>query len=211
MKLFLVRHPKPNVETGLCYGEMDVPLADGWEIGAQALQIALPEVLSESALASGKTLCFHSPLTRAAQLADFISHQYSVPVKALQELSFGKWEGRLWKDIPRDQIDLWANDIVHSAPYEGESLQVVADRVWAWWLSIKDLLLSEASNKKSVEHCVLVAHSGVIKVLVSLLCEWPLAQCHRIDVGFTSLTEFSIQGDYLSLKRLGAGDWVPST
>jgi len=40
------------------------------------------------------------------------------------------------------------------------------------------------------------------------LCQWPLSQAHRIDVGFTSVTELYIQDDYISLKRLGAGDWV---
>jgi len=211
VKLYLVRHPKPDVEQGLCYGEMDVPLADGWEAGAQSLKNALANVLSEDALASGETLCFHSPLARAAKLANLITTDQSMPVEALRELNFGDWEGLLWKDIPRDDIDCWADDIVNAAPYHGESLQVVSDRVWAWWSSIKSELFNLASDNKTVEHCVLVAHSGVIKVLVSLLCEWPLSQCHRIDVGFTSVTEFSIQGDYISLKRLGAGDWVSST
>lgn len=198
MKLFLVRHPKPDTPKGLCYGDMDVPLAVGWEDGAQALKNALLAA-TETPLKGDAHVCYHSPLSRAAKLAEHISDGHSVAIDALKELDFGDWEGLLWKDIPRDEIDLWANDIVHTAPYNGESLQVVADRVWHWWLSVKD---------NPMETCVLVAHSGVIKVLVSLLCQWPLAQAHRIDVGFTSLTEFSVQGDYVTLKRLGAGDWV---
>jgi alpha-ribazole phosphatase len=194
MKLFLVRHPKPDVPQGLCYGDMDVPLLDGWESDAQALKNALSESFSSDSVA-----CYHSPLIRAVKLAEFISDGHSESVDALKELDFGDWEGLCWKDISRDEIDLWANDIVNATPYNGESLQVVADRVWQWWLSVKDT---------SVDSCVLVAHSGVIKVLVSLLCQWPLSQCHRIDVGFTSLTELSIQGDFVTLKRLGSGDWV---
>lgn len=194
MKLFLVRHPKPNVQSGLCYGDMDVPLLAGWEHGAQALKMAL----SESS-GTGAITCYHSPLIRAVQLADFISDGGSNTADALKELDFGDWEGRCWQDIPRQDIDLWMEDIVNAAPYHGESLQKVADRVWHWWLSVKD---------NPMDTCVVVAHSGVIKVLVSLLCQWPLSQCHRIDVGFTSLTEFFIQGDFVALKRLGAGDWV---
>lgn len=194
MKLFLVRHPKPEVKQGLCYGDMDVPLAVGWEEGAEALAQSLSLDFSDTS-----NLCYHSPLTRAAQLADYLSEGHSQPVSALKELDFGDWEGRCWQDISKQEIDAWMDDIVNSAPYNGESLQVVADRVWHWWLSIKDL---------PIQNCVLVAHSGVIKVLVSLLCQWPLAQAHRIDVGFTSLTECMVQGDYVTLKRLGAGDWV---
>jgi alpha-ribazole phosphatase len=194
MKLYLIRHPKPDVEKGLCYGDMDVPLAADWEVGAQALKQALSiEFDGES------NRCFHSPLSRASRLAEYIGEGKSQVADALRELDFGHWEGLCWQDIPKQDIDIWAEDIVHAAPYHGESLQVVADRVWNWWLSVKDL---------PMENCVLVAHSGVIKVFVSMLCQWPLEQCHRIDVGFSSVTELSIQGDFVVLKRLGAGDWV---
>jgi alpha-ribazole phosphatase len=182
------------VKKGLCYGDMDVPLAADWEEGANALIKSLSLDFSDAS-----NVCYHSPLSRAAQLANHISEGYSQSVVALKELDFGDWEGLCWQDIPRQDIDVWMEDIVNGAPYNGESLQVVADRVWSWWLSVKD---------NPVDACVLVAHSGVIKVLVSLLCQWPLAQAHRIDVGFTSLTEFMVQGDYVTLKRLGAGDWV---
>jgi len=194
VKLFLVRHPKPDVKKGLCYGDMDVPLASGWEGGAEALKKSLS--LSFDSISS---VCYHSPLSRAARLADFVADGCSQSVEALKELDFGDWEGLCWQDIPKSEIDLWADDIVHSAPYHGESLNVVADRVWQWWLSVKET---------SSENVVVIAHSGVIKVFISLLCQWPLAQCHRIDVGFSSVTEFSIQGDFVVLKRLGAGDWV---
>ncbi|ETX11257.1 phosphoglycerate mutase [Marinomonas ushuaiensis DSM 15871] len=194
MKLFLIRHPKPDVKKGLCYGDMDVPLSPDWEEGANALMKSLLLDFSDAL-----NVCYHSPLSRAAQLADHISNGHSQSVVALKELDFGDWEGLCWQDIPKQEIDAWMEDIVNGAPYNGESLQMVADRVWSWWLSIKD---------NPVDACVLVAHAGVIKVLVSLLCQWPLAQAHRIDVGFTSLTEFMVQRDYVTLKRLGAGDWV---
>ena len=173
---------------------MDVPLAGGWEVGAQALKEALSIEFDSEA-----SVCFHSPLTRAAQLAEHISDGRSHAVVALKELDFGNWEGLCWQDIPKQEIDLWVEDIVNAAPYRGESLKVVADRVWQWWLSVKDA---------PMENCVLVAHSGVIKVFVSMLCQWPLDQCHRIDVGFSSVTELSVQGEFVMLKRLGAGDWV---
>ncbi|MCB5160772.1 histidine phosphatase family protein [Marinomonas algarum] len=194
MKLFLLRHPKPDVKKGLCYGDQDVPLLAGWETAAEAIKGNLSLDFTQT-----NNVCFHSPLQRAALLAERVSGGQSICVEALKELDFGDWEGLCWQDIPRQEIDAWASDIVHSAPYNGESLQVVADRVWRWWLSVKD---------EPIENGVVVAHSGVIKVFVSLLCQWPLEQCHRIDVGFNSITELHIQGDFVSLKRLGAGDWA---
>ncbi|MCV2403359.1 histidine phosphatase family protein [Marinomonas sp. C2222] len=193
MKLFLIRHPKPEVAKGLCYGQSDVPLTTNWQLSSQPLKKSLTNQLQ------GKTSFYHSPLTRTALLANYISDDGSTPVDALKELDFADWDGLLWNDIAKSEIDLWAENIVNSAPYNGESLQDLADRVWCWWLTIQN---------SSDDNCVLVTHSGVIKVLVSLLCCWPLEECHRIDVGFCSLTELSIQQNSVMLKRLGAGDWL---
>lgn len=194
MKLYLIRHPKPDVEKGLCYGQTDVPLEKGWNIAAEHLKQHLVQQISE-----GEATFFHSPLERAAKLAGFISQDQSQMNEALKELDFGLWENTLWKNIPRESIELWFDDILRATPYQGESLQALANRVWAWWLLVQ---------KNNPEHLVVVTHAGVIKVLVSLLCQWPLEQAHRIDVGFTSLTELYVQDNYISLKRLGAGDWV---
>ncbi|MDB4837982.1 histidine phosphatase family protein [Marinomonas sp.] len=193
MKLLLIRHPKPNVIKGLCYGQKDVPLVEHWQRTAKPLKEALLDQLK------GSTVFYHSPLSRAALLADYLSDEQSLSVEALKELDFADWEGLNWLDIPKQDIDSWADDIVNGTPHNGESLQALADRVWRWWLSVKD---------SPVENCILVTHSGVIKVLVSLLCRWPLEECHRIDVGFCSVTELSIQQNAVMLKRLGAGDWV---
>lgn len=192
MKLYLIRHPKPDIKQGLCYGQADVPLLDGWQAQARLLRRYLDTL-------QGSVAFYHSPISRAAELAGLVSQNTSQPQNALKELDFGLWENLLWEDIPKESIDLWFEDIVDTAPYQGESLQVLADRVWCWWSSIK---------RCNTEHLVVVTHSGVIKVLVSLLCQWPLAQSHRIDVGFMSVTELFIQDEYISLKRLGAGDWV---
>ncbi|MEL0614576.1 histidine phosphatase family protein [Marinomonas arenicola] len=194
MKLYLVRHPQPDVEKGLCYGQTDVPLRKGWPVHAEKLKQHLYQRIQQD-----DATFFHSPLERAAKLGVFISQGQSQAKDALKELDFGCWENTLWQSIPRESIESWFEDILHATPYQGESLQALADRVWTWWLSVRE---------GAAEHLILVTHAGVIKVLVSLLCQWPLAQAHRIDVGFMSVTELYIQDDYISLKRLGAGDWV---
>ncbi|GAB3485054.1 histidine phosphatase family protein [Marinomonas epiphytica] len=196
MKLYLVRHPKPDVATGLCYGQLDVPILDGWQTQAEAIQRYLYERHGKF----GHPIAyFHSPLSRASQLAERVSAGQSKPITALKELDFGDWEGTTWEQISKQQIDAWFADLSNSAPYQGESLQDLADRLWQWWQSL---------DTSQTDACVLVTHSGVIKVLVSLLCQWPLQQSHRIDVGFCSISELQVQGELVALKSLGAGDWV---
>lgn len=198
MKLFLIRHPQPDIEKGLCYGAMDLDLAPAWEDDAEQLASWLFSRLK------GHCVSYHSPLQRASKLAYFLNPE-SRPVNALKELDFGLWEGRLWSQIDRSEIDAWSEDIVNSAPYQGESLHQVKERVMGWWQHELDALKQTGDKPDNV---ILVAHSGVIKVLVSQLCGWPLSQSHLINPGMMSVTELFISGDYVQLNRLGAGDWL---
>lgn len=193
MRLLLVRHPKPDVVAGLCYGHMDVPLLSGWEREAQAIQTWLDTRFPERQFHS-----YHSPLQRTQQLALELMPN-SEAVEALKEIHFGDWEGLTWSSIPPLDIELWANDLANANPYHGESLNELNNRVMNWFETIK----------QKQDDALLVTHSGVIKVLVSSLCQWPLEQCFRLDPGYSSVTELVIEGEYVTLKRFGAGDWLP--
>jgi len=211
LNLYLIRHPKPDVVAGTCYGSMDIDLESGWQQDAEQLSSWLFSRLS------GSSKSYHSPLIRAASLARFLIPD-SLESHSLSELDFGDWEGCLWSDIPKEDIDFWTQDIVHANPYNGESLKILNDRVMRWWEEV----IEDFHGLESLpSNMVIVAHSGVIKVLVSQLCGWPLAQAHLINPDFLSVTELSIsmsapttnnqnnqQADFVSLKRLGAGDWI---
>ena len=192
MKLFLIRHPQPQVAKGSCYGVTDVAILPNWQAQGAQIKNWLARHLQGA-------VCYqHSPLSRAPLLANYLNAQ-STSDERLQELNFGHWEGLLWQDIDKASIDDWCEDIVNNTPYGGESLGQMSHRVQSWWQSL---------DHDAWDNVVITTHSGVIKVLVSLLCGWPLQQAHTINVGFCSITELTITGDYVSLHRLGAGDWV---
>ncbi|MFT2109518.1 histidine phosphatase family protein [Marinomonas sp. 2405UD68-3] len=192
MKLFLIRHPKPDVVPGMCYGKTDLSLPESWQEKANDVSLWLGVRLE------GETVYQHSPLQRASLLGRYLNPN-SISENELVELDFGEWEGVFWKDIPRAEIEDWSNNLQFGAPHKGESLDNVRQRLSHWW---------ERQKLIKADNLVVVAHSGVIKVLVSMLCNWSLSESYRIDVGFCSVTELSVQGDYITLKRLGAGDWV---
>lgn len=210
MNLYLIRHPRPDIGAGVCYGSIDLDLVPDWEPDAEALSNWLFPRL--------KTGCksYHSPLKRAAQLAQFLIPD-SQEIHSLSELDFGDWEGLKWNEIPKEEIDLWAQDIAYANPYQGESLNSVKERVMGWWNGIVETWSEEESFPEDV---IIVAHSGVIKVLVSQLCGWPLEGSHCIHPDFLTITELSIAfnttkdaakqtvAPFVSLKRLGAGDWL---
>ncbi|MCZ2722720.1 histidine phosphatase family protein [Marinomonas sp. 15G1-11] len=192
MKLVLIRHPKPDVAVGTCYGRTDLDLPDGWSTQAGHVKSWLNKNLK------GDVYFQHSPLKRAALLGQHLNTA-STAEDELVELDFADWEGKLWKMIPQQEIQKWGENLEFNTPFNGESLMDVRSRLDTWWQRQKNC---------GLENLVVVTHSGVIKVLVSMLCNWPLNQAYTIDVGFCSVTELSVNGDYITLKRLGAGDWV---
>ena len=101
MQVFLIRHPRPLVEPGVCYGRLDVDCDDPLPVAAR---LRLPP----------QTTILSSPLRRARRLA---------------EIDFGDWEGRRWDDIDRESIDAWAADVLNFTPPRGESVADLQRRV----------------------------------------------------------------------------------
>lgn len=192
MKLLLIRHPAPQVPKGLCYGRTDVPLLDGWVEDAEAIKRWL-----ETYYPSAVWQSYHSPLTRAASLAQQVFAD-SKTASALAELDFGAWENVCWSDIPKHEIDRWGSDLVNATPYHGESLAQLSERVMTWLEPIVE----------ANQNTVLFTHAGVIKVLIANLCHIPIAQCYRLSPTYSSITELEVGDGYAMLHRFGAGDWT---
>ena len=158
----ILRHTRPEVAPGLCYGRADLALALGWEAEADTILAALPPVV---ALRS-------SPLTRCRALAERISDARALPLALdprLTEIDFGAWETRPWDDIPHAELDAWAADFHHARPHGGESVAMLAERVGR--------ALSEA-----VPGTLWVAHAGVARAVAALTGHpdgWDL----RLDYG----------------------------
>ncbi len=123
-RLWLVRHARPLVEPGICYGALDVPAdAAATRMAAEQLAAALPR---------GAQL-LHSPLKRCEQLAvDLLALRpdlASKPDSRLREMDFGHWEGQSWDAIGKARVDTWTADFCRHAPGGGESLAQMLERV----------------------------------------------------------------------------------
>lgn len=155
-RLWLVRHARPLVAPGVCYGGLDVA-ADDKHTKASALRL-------HSALPPHITVIHSSPLRRCRQLADelFSLRANTAPIQLdarLQEMDFGTWEGRRWDDIARAEIEAWIADFTRFRPGNGESLQQVLARV------AQALHDAQQSGKDAVW----ITHAGVIRCVLWLL------------------------------------------
>ena len=157
--LYLVRHTTPKIEHGICYGRLDIPVAENFAAEAEQVRTWLPPV----------DLVITSPLQRCQRLAEHIALHQGRPIQTearLQEMHFGDWEGRAWNDIARDEIDAWAADILRHAPPHGESALQLMQRVASCMQDIASL---------PQQRIAIVAHGGSIRAVLAQLADVPLA------------------------------------
>jgi alpha-ribazole phosphatase len=147
MRVILVRHPQPVVAPGLCYGSTDLAVA--------------PDELARARAAMSSTLprdtpLFSSPLRRCAELAAGLSCSSLTFDARLAEINFGAWEMRHWDDIPRAEIDAWADDLTGYRPGGGESVLQMAARVAAFYAELQG---------RDHACAIVICHAGTMRLL----------------------------------------------
>lgn len=176
MGLILLRHTTPDVASGVCYGQTDLDVASSFPEEAETAFSRLPRFES----------IISSPLTRCRKLADFIASKTRLSVQIdhrLIEMDFGSWEGRAWSDIPRVEIDAWADDILHARPHGGESVAMLRHRTLE---ALKDI------SERTLP-ILIVTHSGVIK---AALAKSDRAEDFNTQIDFGGhVTISDLQGD----------------
>lgn len=108
MRLWLVRHARPLVEPGLCYGALEVE-ADPAQTAAVARELAGALPRSLELLASPRRRCVHLAQALSALRPDLA---WRVDQR-LAEMDFGRWEGRRWDDLDRCELDAWSGDFAN--------------------------------------------------------------------------------------------------
>ena len=170
MQVFLIRHPSPVVEPGLCYGRLDVD-CHAPETVAQDLRQRLPAGIA----------VYSSPSRRALRLARELSPQAPVRIDPrLSEIDFGAWEGRRWDAIGREEIDAWAADVLGFAPPGGESVAALQARA----LDFAASLAGDAA---------IVTHAGVMRALVGHWRRLPAREWSRLEFAFGELVRLDVR------------------
>lgn len=160
-RIWLVRHAQ-TTQSGVCYGQSDVPVHPGpaeaarliarqWE---QAGNVNPPELWT-------------SPWARAQSVAAELARHWCVTYHVdaqLSELSFGVWEGREYAEIERNdeaRWQHWLQTYESTAPPEGETVAQLRDRVSAW---LED-------RKCGTSSVLAVTHAGVVRTARALIAQ----------------------------------------
>jgi alpha-ribazole phosphatase len=171
LHLYLVRHPKPAVAPGLCYGITDLDVAEDPVACADRLRPLLP--------AHVRTVS--SPLQRARRLADALNPEVETDER-LRELDFGEWEMKPFRDIPAYGFDTWGNALIDFRAPSGELYADMAARVWAAF----------DAHRQGTDALVLVGHNGPMRALTGTLLGLPAERWLNLEFDFAHLTHLTI-------------------
>jgi len=168
-KLWLVRHARPLVDDGICYGATDVA-ADAPATTQLAQWLASGIALNAEVLSSPLQRC----LLVTTQLQSLRPDLHIRVDVRLSEMNFGVWEGVPWAQIPPHALQDWTDNFADHKFGGVESANDVLQRVATLW---------DACDENTSDQ-VWITHAGVIRA-ASLLAagrlrveqasDWPSA------------------------------------
>lgn len=183
MEVYIIRHTRVDVPSGICYGQTDVDVAVTFESEVQKLKSQLPVHFD---------VVYSSPLKRCTQLAQKFGKEV-IKDNRLKEMHFGDWELMLWNEIPEFQIAPWYKDYVHTTAYGGENFIAVYERLHAF---MEDLRKNTHNQK-----VLIVCHGGIIRSIWCYILQIPLENAFKIPVGFGEILQ-------LRLGRTSSDDFI---
>ncbi len=180
MDIYLIRHTRVDIASGVCYGQLEVPLLLSCGNEFAGTLAKLPELET----------VWTSPLKRCRSLAERIAgpnRKILVIDPRWSELDFGRWEGKLWNQINRKESDRWANDYWNVAPPEGETYRQLYERVAKalWVLTVQ-----------SAQRVAVVSHAGPIRAALAQCMGLQPDQYHQfaLNNGGVTLLNWSKKG-----------------
>ena len=174
---------------GHCYrGSIDVKLnSKGWQQMEHSVEYV--RHYYSSSMTPWQAVV-SSPLIRCALFSEMLARQYHLPIitdPRFKEMHFGEWEGQSIKMIWQTQaqeVQAWSDNPVLSPPPGGEPADTFATRVKTG--------LGNILSQFAGQHILLVAHGGVIRVLLAHCLSIPLTALHQFDVPYACLSRIQV-------------------
>lgn len=178
----LIRHGEP-VGGRRYRGRTDDPLSEkGWS----QMRAAVGDCRGWQQIVS-------SPLLRCSEFARDLGRKLDIPVSVderLAELGYGEWEGKTPAELTAHDPDLllrYRRDPLNNRPPGAENLEGFSARVAAAWGRIGELHRGR--------HVLVVAHAGVIRMIMAQTLAMPLSHLFRIQVGNAAISRFTVEGE----------------
>jgi broad specificity phosphatase PhoE len=200
--LWLIRHAEVERKyQGVFGGRIDMALSPAGRQQARAL----------AAFLHGKPIraLYASPMKRVREtLAPMARDGLPQPVwlESLREVDFGVWTGYAWEEIePKFGVSAfsWLDQLACAAIPEAESATALRDRLRP---SLRQILVSHAGQQIGI-----ACHGGVIRVLLSMLLDWPLTRMGAVEIDYASVTQVVWTPPEARLQLLNFTPWRERT
>ncbi|MBD0399887.1 alpha-ribazole phosphatase family protein [Flammeovirga sp. EKP202] len=176
MTIYLIRHTTPDIDANtVLYGQTDLDVVDTFEEEVKTIKETIDDVQFNSV--------YYSPLKRCKLLATTLRCDMKVCEPRLMEISYGDWEMKKFADI-KTELAQWSKEFDEVAAPNGESLEMVQERLVSFW--------NEINNYKEGEKIALVAHGVVMRVFLAHFLEMPLKNIFRLQFHFGKVIKLSL-------------------
>jgi alpha-ribazole phosphatase/probable phosphoglycerate mutase len=135
-----------------------------------------------------------SPLQRCSAFAASLAERLALPLQLesrFMEVGFGEWEGKTRDELNRlvpGQIGRFYRDPVNNRPPGAEPLEEFADRVLDAFRGLLERFKGES--------ILVVAHAGVIRVILAHTLNMPLSTMYRINVPNAGISRISTHPEH---------------
>jgi len=186
MLIDLIRHTTPDIDQGICYGQSDLDLIDGYQI--EFAEVHAKILTSYDAVIS-------SPLQRCYKLAQTLGTKNLEQDPRIMEYNFGDWELTPWSEFKSQQAENWMNNFVDQPAPNGDSILTMQARVLDFW---RDLSATQ------YEKVAVVTHSGVQRLLHAHILKTPLTHIFRLELGYGAVIRLTHKAEInlTTLKHL---------
>jgi alpha-ribazole phosphatase len=168
MDILIVRHTRVAVDPKYCYGTSDIPLAKSFPTEASSVKERLTKWFPFDKV-------YSSPLSRALKLAQYLQNGDIIQDDRLQEIEFGQWEMKSWKEIGLEKFSSWVKNGKLKEPslenYEDVTIRVVE-------------FLNEIIQTNSGEKILITTHSGVMRCILSYYSGAPLSSIFNFRIAY---------------------------
>ncbi len=196
--LWLVRHAEVEQRyQGIFGGRIDMELSPRGHEQAAALAGYL----------HGKPFdaLYASPMRRVRQtLAPLFTNGMPEPVflSELREFDFGDWTGLAFDEVHTRfavPADAWLEQIERAGIPNAECALTLKQRL--------EPALADILRRHRGQSVLVACHGGVIRMLLSLLLDWPLSRFGSIEVDYASITQVVCEADANSVRLLNFTPW----
>jgi broad specificity phosphatase PhoE len=197
-RLFLLRHGEVEARYHRVFGgKIDMELSP---LGHEQVQ-----ALADYFRRHPPHVMYASPMKRVQQTLAPLAKQTGLQphiLPGLREVDFGEWTGLSWDQVyERFKVSAydWLNQLEAGSIAQAETTADFRKRV--------DEALQQILTESPSKEIAVIAHGGVIRMLLALILDLPFARMAAFDIEYASITKVKITPAKTEVELLNFAPW----